>query len=273
MPFCYAHLQYFSDYAGKRQSSSVRIIAIVTSIAVSVVLLTMVYCFSRRKLKKKYKEDAAKEITAEECLIFDLATLKAATNNFSDENELGKGGFGVVYKGTFLGGQEIAVKRLSSSSKQEYAIHGLYSMKSDVYSFGVLILEIISGKKNSSFSSPSTSENLLSYAWKHWRDGTFLELLDLTLRDSYSRDEVKRCLHIGLQCIQESSAERPTMASIVLMLNSYSLSLSSPQRPAFFLHSGTETSMPIKELRSDQSTSNGIPSSVNESKITEVYPR
>ena len=45
----------------------------------------------------------------------------------------------------------------------EYAIRGLYSMKSDVYSFGVLILEIISGKKNSSFSSPSNSENLLSY--------------------------------------------------------------------------------------------------------------
>lgn len=101
MPLGYAHLQYFSDYAGKRQSSSVRIIAIVTSIAVSVVLLTMVYCFCRRKLKKKYKakeEDAAKEITAEECFIFDLATLKAATNNFSDENKLGKGGFGVVYK-------------------------------------------------------------------------------------------------------------------------------------------------------------------------------
>lgn len=55
MPFGYAHLQYFRDYAGKRQSSSVRIIAIVTSIAVSVVLLTMVYCFRRRKLKRKYK--------------------------------------------------------------------------------------------------------------------------------------------------------------------------------------------------------------------------
>lgn len=41
---------------------------------------------------------AAKEITAEECFIFDLATLKAATYNFSDESKLGKGGFGVVYK-------------------------------------------------------------------------------------------------------------------------------------------------------------------------------
>jgi serine/threonine protein kinase len=30
----------------------------------------------------------------------------------------------------------------------EYAIHGLYSIKSDVFSFGVLLLEILSGKKN-----------------------------------------------------------------------------------------------------------------------------
>lgn len=41
---------------------------------------------------------AAEEIATAECLIFDLATLKAAPNNFSDENKLGKGGFGVVYK-------------------------------------------------------------------------------------------------------------------------------------------------------------------------------
>ena len=44
----------------------------------------------------------------------------------------------------------------------EYAIHGRYSIKSDVYSFGVLILEILSGKKNSSFYTSST-ENFLSY--------------------------------------------------------------------------------------------------------------
>ena len=33
----------------------------------------------------------------------------------------------------------------------EYAMRGHFSMKSDVYSFGVLVLEIISGKMNSSF--------------------------------------------------------------------------------------------------------------------------
>ncbi|CAL5412053.1 unnamed protein product [Camellia sinensis] len=49
---------------------------------------------------------------------FDLTTLQIATNNFSDANKLGQGGFGPVYKGKLHDGKEIAVKRLSSNSGQ-----------------------------------------------------------------------------------------------------------------------------------------------------------
>jgi serine/threonine protein kinase len=45
----------------------------------------------------------------------------------------------------------------------EYAMRGEFSVKSDVYSFGVLILEIISGKKNSSFYESDGAEDLLTY--------------------------------------------------------------------------------------------------------------
>ncbi|CAI9763347.1 unnamed protein product [Fraxinus pennsylvanica] len=45
----------------------------------------------------------------------------------------------------------------------EYAMHGQFSIKSDVFSFGVLVLEIISGKKNSSFYQTDGAEDLLSY--------------------------------------------------------------------------------------------------------------
>lgn len=45
----------------------------------------------------------------------------------------------------------------------EYALHGHFSVKSDVYSYGVLILEIISGKKNSSFYQSDYANDLLSY--------------------------------------------------------------------------------------------------------------
>ncbi len=40
---------------------------------------------------------------------------------------------------------------------------GKISVKSDVFSFGVLLLEIISGKANTSFYKPDQADNLLTY--------------------------------------------------------------------------------------------------------------
>ncbi|RWR88180.1 G-type lectin S-receptor-like serine/threonine-protein kinase RKS1 [Cinnamomum micranthum f. kanehirae] len=50
--------------------------------------------------------------------LFNVSVIAAATNNFAESNLLGKGGFGFVYKGQLLNGQEIAVKRLSQNSSQ-----------------------------------------------------------------------------------------------------------------------------------------------------------
>ncbi|XVE87864.1 hypothetical protein DITRI_Ditri19aG0022500 [Diplodiscus trichospermus] len=58
---------------------------------------------------------------------FNLATIQAATNNFSWENRLGEGGFGPVYKGKLPNGKEIAAKRLSLKSRQ-----GLEEFKNEV---------------------------------------------------------------------------------------------------------------------------------------------
>ncbi|KAL0362743.1 UNVERIFIED_CONTAM: G-type lectin S-receptor-like serine/threonine-protein kinase [Sesamum calycinum] len=49
---------------------------------------------------------------------FSYSAILKATNYFSDDNKLGEGGFGPVYKGGLEDGQEIAVKRLSSTSTQ-----------------------------------------------------------------------------------------------------------------------------------------------------------
>ncbi|OMO76065.1 hypothetical protein COLO4_25682 [Corchorus olitorius] len=158
----------------------------------------------------------------------------------------------------------------------EYAMHGRFSEKSDVFGFGILILEIVSGKRNTGFCHTEYAENLLTYAWRHWRDGTPLELMDSTLHDSYLSNEVERCIHIGFLCIQESPNARPTMGRVALMLSSCSVSLPSPQKPGFFF--GTVTRPPnfsIAEQKFDQST-NTTPSSsatVNEASITELIPR
>ncbi|BAT04097.1 Os08g0179000 [Oryza sativa Japonica Group] len=59
--------------------------------------------------------------------IFSFREIASATNNFSDSNILGHGGFGTVYKGTMDGDKEIAVKRLSKGSAQ-----GVVEFKNEV---------------------------------------------------------------------------------------------------------------------------------------------
>lgn len=49
---------------------------------------------------------------------FSLNSILVATQNFSNASKLGRGGFGPVYKGKFLGNTDMAVKRLSSDSGQ-----------------------------------------------------------------------------------------------------------------------------------------------------------
>ncbi|PQM36923.1 cysteine-rich receptor-like protein kinase 26 [Prunus yedoensis var. nudiflora] len=124
----------------------------------------------------------------------------------------------------------------------EYVMRGQFSVKSDVYSFGVLVLEIISGQKNSSFRHGGNVEDLLSYAWKSWKEGTAANLVDPMLKNG-SRPEIMRCIHIGLLCVQQTIADRPTMAAVILMLTSSSLdNLPAPSQPAFFMDGGIGSS-------------------------------
>ncbi|TYH47744.1 hypothetical protein ES332_D10G019000v1 [Gossypium tomentosum] len=150
---------------------------------------------------------------------------------------------------------------------------GQFLVKSDAYSFGVLVLGIVSGQRNSDFYETEGAQDLISYAWKLWKDGRSLELLDPVLRDNYSRNEVIRCIQLGLLCVQEDPTDRPTMATVVLLLNSYSATLQVPKQPAFVLQSRTDGRMPDKGLESDQSTSRSMPWSNNEVSTTELYPR
>ncbi|THG12265.1 hypothetical protein TEA_020797 [Camellia sinensis var. sinensis] len=60
----------------------------------------------------------------------------------------------------------------------KYAMDGLFSVKSDVLSYGVILLEIISGKRNSGFYLTEHAPTLLAYAWRLWSDGKELEFLD-----------------------------------------------------------------------------------------------
>ena len=45
----------------------------------------------------------------------------------------------------------------------EYLMHGNLSIKSDVFSYGVLVLELVSGHRNSTFSLQMEAQSLLDW--------------------------------------------------------------------------------------------------------------
>ncbi|KAI3677067.1 hypothetical protein L1987_86685 [Smallanthus sonchifolius] len=235
-------------------------------IAAGFLLCAFICCYIRKK-KAKRNEGEAKLINSLKSLegsliekdmgknvdldVFDLSTIAAATDSFSPSNKLGEGGFGSVYKGKLLNGQEVAVKRLSQSSgdedeartrrvvgtygymSPEYAMQGLFSVKSDVYSFGILVLEIISGRKNNSYYEESSVMSLIGHVWDLWKQDKALTIVDSSLGGSYNAREVLLCIHVGILCVQELASDRPTMTGVAFMLSNHETVLPSPNQPAF----------------------------------------
>ncbi|XP_060205548.1 cysteine-rich receptor-like protein kinase 43 [Lycium barbarum] len=113
----------------------------------------------------------------------------------------------------------------------EYALHGYLSVKADVFSFGVLLLEIVSGRKNSDKRLGPQKADLLSYAWGLFQERKTLELVDSSL-ENYDSAEAAMCIQLGLLCCQSTVSDRPDMNSVNLTLSSDSFTLPRPGKPA-----------------------------------------
>ncbi|KAJ0983415.1 hypothetical protein J5N97_011670 [Dioscorea zingiberensis] len=407
-----------------KNGTSTLVLAVVVPLVIVGPLLVATICtYSLMRRRRRAAVRKAQRSTGEgisgDCLLFDLGTLRHATNNFSDENKLGEGGFGSVYKGELSDGQLIAVKRFSWNSGQgveelknevdllaklqhrnlvrllgccleeeekllvyeylpntslnkylfgedlarrgnldwksrykiiegigrgllylhedsrlriihrdlkasnilldvdmnpkisdfgiaklfyldetqgntsliagtygymapEYAMHGQFSTKSDVYSYGVLVLEIVTGQKASGFRGHGNASDLLTFLWQHWKGGKALEMKDQSLvgDNSIHDEQVLRCIQIGLLCVQEDPSERPSMASVVLMLNSSYIPLRSPSAPASFSRDSMTSGEPrdrapdLKENeQSNGCTTHSSTTSINDVSISLMEPR
>ncbi|KAE8714854.1 Deoxyhypusine synthase isoform 1 [Hibiscus syriacus] len=115
----------------------------------------------------------------------------------------------------------------------EYAMDGIFSEKYDVYSFGVLLLEVVSGRRNTSRFEFDRPLNLVGYAWELWKHGAALELMDPSLRDSCPKQyQVLRCITLDLLCVEDNPSDRPTMSYVISVLHG-EMQLPLPKHPGF----------------------------------------
>ncbi|KAL9328035.1 hypothetical protein ACSQ67_003038 [Phaseolus vulgaris] len=231
-----------TDFLNKEQETGssrgnvvVIVVVVVSSVIVSVVGVTIgVHIWKQRYIQKKRRgsndaEKLAKSLQ-NKSLNFKYSTLDKATGSFHENNKLGQGGFGTVYKGVLADGREIAIKRLYFNNRQrasdfynevniissvehknldkshistaiagtlgymapEYLAHGQLTEKADVYSFGVLLLEMVTGRQNNRSKVSEYSDSLVTVAWKHFQAGTAEQLFDpnLVLQEDHN-SEVK----------------------------------------------------------------------------------
>ena len=118
---------------------------------------------------------------------------------------------------------------------------GVFSVKSDVFSFGVLVLEIVSGRKNRGMYSSGEQTSVLSQAWRLWREGNALALLDeaVARAGTHRTSEVLRCVQVALLCVQERPDDRPHMAAVFLALGNPGAVLPQPRHPGYCTDRGS----------------------------------
>ncbi|PON94521.1 Tyrosine-protein kinase [Trema orientale] len=218
-------------------------------------------------------------------LFFDLNTLQIATNFFSELNKLGHGGFGPVFKGLMPNGQEVAVKKLSLTSRQgvreftnEVKLLLKLQHKNLVQLLGccvegpekMLVYEYLPNKSLDYFLFGKTLNT-----WMLYQGGKALEILDPNLTKC-NRDEAAMCIQLGLLCCQAAVADRPDMNSVHLMLSSDSFTLPRPTKPGIQGRVGRWTTTSTSAFTNTNPSSGytgGTKASASGSIIVEEYSR
>ncbi|XP_039163182.1 wall-associated receptor kinase-like 10 [Eucalyptus grandis] len=101
----------------------------------------------------------------------------------------------------------------------EYLTTGLITIKSDVYSFGVVLVELLTGKKPTSFITKSgESINIIHYFISSMKDKTLSDVINF---EDASEDEIERIemvAEIAVKCLDQNSARRPAMREVAEQL-------------------------------------------------------
>ncbi|KAI6682856.1 hypothetical protein NL676_028769 [Syzygium grande] len=143
----------------------------------------------------------------------------------------------------------------------EYLVKGKLTEKADVYSFGVLVLEILSGRKNSVFGQVSGS--VLQSVWKQYKSNSLAECIDPVLKGKFPISEASNVLQIALLCTQASPDLRPSMSEVVEMLNDQECTVPVPMQPPFL-----NTNLTQDYSSSSSNTNTGVSNQLTNSGIS-----
>ncbi|KAJ6954692.1 hypothetical protein NC652_006210 [Populus alba x Populus x berolinensis] len=229
-------------------SKEVRTLILCFSVG-SMILLASLACFYHLKKREKYRDRSLKEES------WDLKSFHVLTftedeilDSIKQENLIGKGGSGNVYRVALANGKELAVKHIwtanSTSTKKsrsttpilgkeagkskefdaetrfdfaEYGYTYKVNEKSDVYSFGVVLMELVSGKRA---IEPEYGDNNDIVDWvssKLKTKQSVFSTVDSRIPEAFKEDAVK-VLRIAILCTARLPAMRPAMRSVVQML-------------------------------------------------------
>ncbi|CAL9074091.1 unnamed protein product [Musa textilis] len=160
----------------------------------------------------------------------------------------------------------------------EYALKGQLTKKADIYSFGVLVLEIISGRRNSK-SWLEMGIPLLEWTWTLLEEERLTELVDAALND-YPEEQVIRYIKVALFCTQAAAGRRPSMSQVVEMLSRpVQLNNREITRPGYMEDSGITsrglraTNSTFSRLKDSTSGDTTTPFSLTHNTFTEMSPR
>ncbi|KAM0891072.1 hypothetical protein ACQ4PT_026624 [Festuca glaucescens] len=233
-PFCMCH------------GSRTKVIAATPSVAAFVVILLTVATALYLSLRTRYNEGIHLKV---EMFLKTYGTSKPTRYTFSEvkkiarrfKEKVGQGGYGSVYKDFGLAKlcarDQSIVTLTAARGTMGYIAPELYSRnfggisyKSDVYSFGMLVLEMVSGRRNSDPSTGSLNDVYLP-EWIYEKVINDQELA-LTLETTQEEKErVKQLAIVALWRIQWNPRNRPSMTKVVNMLTGRLQNLQMPPRP------------------------------------------
>ncbi|XP_028801039.1 protein STRUBBELIG-RECEPTOR FAMILY 3 isoform X2 [Neltuma alba] len=148
--------------------------------------------------------------------VYTIASLQQYTNSFSQENYIGEGTLGVIYRAELpdgkLSGRLLTANGYGASEFET----GSYTKQSDVFSFGVVMLELLTGRKSCDRSRSRGEQFLVRWAVPQLHDiDALTKMVDPSLNGAYSMKSLSRFADIISSCLQREPEFRPAMTEVV----------------------------------------------------------